>query len=146
MIFSKTFKLSILILFCVALISCDKNKDIDTKEKTTPNQATKQELLKERAIGRWGALIESEWTTAYSYQSPSYRKNYTRKEFINSFGTAVGWKSVSFKSINLINDKLAEVTLVLDISFDAGYELVDLPTNIVERWQYTDDNWWFIKK
>lgn len=127
--------------------SCDKKSDENTtQEKQTSTDEAKLERLKERALNRWNALIEQEWTTAYSYQTPSYRKNYTRKEFINSFGSAVEWRAVEVKSAKLINDKLAEVILVLNIGIEAGSASMVVPTNITEKWIYQENNWWRVSK
>lgn len=144
MIFSKFFKVLGLIMLSTILMSCDNKTDQkkDTKPETSKTIKADTEQLKIRALARWNALIESEWTTAYSYQTPSYRKNYTRKQYVNSFGTAIEWRKIEYGSIKKINDQLVDITLILNINFEG----MVLPTTISERWQFTDNNWWHIKK
>lgn len=119
------------------LISC-------SSENSTPK--TQMESVKERAVARWNALIEKDWTTAYSYESPNYRKNYSKGEFINSFGQAVTWVSIKHLSSHSINTTLADVKLELTFNYDMSGNLMKVPSNITERWQLIDNKWWHIKK
>lgn len=148
MISQTPFKVFGLLLISFFLLSCDKKPTEQKVTEAAVLQADQPDLekLKLRALARWNALIESEWTTAYSYQTPSYRKNYTKKDFINSFGSAVGWKKIEYGSLNKINDELVDITLVLNISIEAGSDSIVMPTNITERWQFSDNNWWHVNK
>jgi len=99
-----------------------------------------------RATERWQALIEQDWKKAYSYESPSYRKNYSSDDFRTSFGQAVAWKAIEHNSTKFINKKLADINLTLLFNYSAGNTVIDIPSNIKERWQLVDGTWWHIKK
>lgn len=122
---------SLLIILALGLTSCTK------KEPVKPGV---------RATERWQALIEKDWNKAYSYESPSYRKNYKVDDFRSSFGQAVSWKSINHDSTTLINKTLADVNLVLLFNYSGGNTVIDIPSNILERWQLVDGTWWHIKK
>ncbi len=110
------------------------------------NGCSKKEVIKPgiRATEKWQALIEQDWKKAYSYQSPSYRKNYTVKEFRLGFGQSVEWKGIEHNSTTLLNDKTAEVTLTLVVSFQTSSAVMDLPSRFKERWQLINGTWWHI--
>lgn len=109
------------------------------------NQKTEQ-TVKERALARWNVLIEKDWASAYAFESPNYRKNYSKKEFINSFGQAVTWVSIKHLSTHPINSTLSNIKLELTFNYDMGRELVTIPSRIEERWQLIDNKWWHVKK
>ncbi len=121
---------SILIFLVISLSSCSK------KDPIKPSV---------RATERWQAMIDHDWKKAYSYESPSYRKNYTVNDFRTSFGQAVTWKSIQHNTTKLINKNLADVNLTLFFNYSGGNVVMDIPSEIKERWQLVDDSWWHIK-
>ena len=127
-------------------MSCS-NEDTSQKTAQQGKKNQKIESVKERALARWNALIEKDWTAAYSYESPSYRKNYARRDFINSFGQAVTWVSIKHLATTPINKTLADVKLELLSTYDMSRgNLIKIPSNITERWQLIDNKWWHIRK
>jgi hypothetical protein len=128
------------------LISCGSKENNETAKQTTPTETPKTQSVEKRAVARWNALIEKDWTAAYAYESPNYRKNYTRHEFMNSFGQAVTWVGIKHLSTTPINPTLTDVKLELQFNYDMGGNLMKIPSNIDERWQRIDNEWWHIKK
>ncbi len=126
-------------------MSCS-NEDTSPKTAQQGKKNQKIESIKERALARWNALIEKDWTAAYSYESPSYRKNYARRDFINSFGQAVTWVSIKHLSTTPVNKILADVKLELVSIYNMEGNPVKVPSNTTERWQLIDNKWWHIKE
>ncbi|MCK5896398.1 MAG: hypothetical protein KAG20_06305 [Cocleimonas sp.] len=128
------------------LISCGGEKDSQTTTQTATTEITKTLSAGERAVSRWNALIEKNWATAYAYESPNYRKNYTQREFMNSFGQAVTWVAIKHLTTTPINPTLVDIQLELQFNYDMGGNLMKVPSNITERWQLINKEWWHIKK
>ncbi|MCK5855750.1 MAG: hypothetical protein KAG34_01225 [Cocleimonas sp.] len=134
-------KVTASILIISFLISSCNNEETNSKA-----EKAQIEPAKDRAVARWNALIDRDWATAYSYESPNYRKNYSKRDFIGSFGQAVTWVSIKHRSTTAITETLADVRLELLSTYDMGKDLVKIPSNTTERWKLIDDKWWHIKK
>lgn len=103
-----------------------------------------QAILKDRAFDRWQALIQKDWTAAYAYELPVYRKTHDENQFRARFGTKVQWNSIEVKDVRMIEEqKVAEVTLKLNyqLVMSDGQPVVS-DSVINERWFKSDDNWW----
>lgn len=143
-------KILTFVFISTLFLSCTKEDDNKLSQNTDKQSSSKKTAIalpKERALARWNALIKKEWTEAYSYETPSYRKNYTRLDFINSFGSAVTWVSIKHISSAEVNDKLIDMKLQLLFLYDmgGGGGEMKIPTMVEERWQLIDNNWWHIK-
>jgi hypothetical protein len=145
--FNAILKIITCLFIASFIISCsNENNNQTTTQQSTKSQKKKIETVKERALARWNALIEKDWTAAYSYESPNYRKNYSRRDFINSFGQAVTWIGIKHLSTTPISETLSDVNLELQFNYDMGGNLVRIPSNITERWQLVNNKWWHVKK
>ena len=100
-----------------------------------------------RAVERWNALIKKDWKTAYSFETPAFRKNYSFEQFKDRYGNMVTWKKIKFLRTEQINENLVKVTLDLTILFHppGGGEML-MPGAIKERWLFSEDQWWYIAK
>ena len=137
-------RIIISILISFFLLSCSSEDNNQQTQQATEKH--KIETAKERALARWNALIEKDWAKAYAFESPNYRKNYSKREFINSFGQAVTWVAIKHLSTHPINPTLTTIKLELTFNYDMGRELIKIPSRIEERWQLIDNKWWHVKK
>lgn len=147
MIKKNSSKFIFLLLISTLLISCskkDKEKETDrTQEKST--SSVNNSSASKRAEIRWNALINKDWGKAYSFATPSYRKNYNVDQYKGSFGGAITWKSVKIISEADINDKLKNVKVELTIVLSEGGNM-EIPSTFDERWMLKDGQWWHVKK
>lgn len=143
-----TIRIFTFVFICSSLFaSCTKETD-EKNHHENINTLKKSELSSpaSRALARWNALIEKEWTKAYSYETPSYRKTYSRNDFINSFGTAVTWVGIEHISSVKINENVIDLKLKLLFIYNMSGKDMKIPTMITERWQLIDSNWWHVKQ
>ena len=145
MIHKTILKILLFIFLSSLLASCS---DSDKKDKDT--QSNKAAITKatasERAEKRWNALINKDWKTAYSFETPSYRKTYTVEDYRGSFGSAVTWKSVNIISAKKIEKNITDVKLELTVFFagQGAAKGMNIPSIFTERWLYNEDNWWHV--
>lgn len=133
-------KILFLVLLSALLFSCTKKNDESNDSKTSAKSAASAST---RADERWNALINKEWEKAYSYETPSYRQNYTMDSYRGGFGGAVTWKTVKIISENSINEKLANVKVQLVFTLAEGGKM-EIPSMFDERWILTDGTWWHV--
>jgi predicted small secreted protein len=145
MIRKTTLKILLFVFFSALLASCS-----DSDKKGTNIQSNKAAITKatasERAEKRWNALINKDWKTAYSFETPAYRKTYTVEDYRGSFGSAVTWKSVNIISTEKTEKNITDVTLELTVFFtgQGSAKGMNIPSMFTERWLYNEDNWWHV--
>lgn len=102
--------------------------------------------LERRATARWDALIRKDFSTAYSYNSPAYRKLYSVDAFRRTFGDKVIWKKITVVGIDFQGEDAATVGIDLSVVYhdsQSGKPL-DMKTYIQEPWVRTDGEWWYL--
>lgn len=130
----------ILILLFTFITSCTKK---DAPEPAKESSKTTTVITAEKRAGtRWTALINGDWKSAYSFATPSYRKNYTVENFRNKFGGAVTWKTVRIISSTKISETIIDVQVELTYLFTDSGMTMELPSKFVERWTLVDNQWW----
>ncbi|WP_299880733.1 hypothetical protein [uncultured Cocleimonas sp.] len=138
----------LMLALTMSFISSCSKKEEDNKSNETSKQleiSTKESSLPgQRALERWNALINKDWEKAYSYQSPNYRKAYSKEDFRNSFGQAVKWEKIKLLSTTNASESIADVNLELTVFFYDGD--MKIPNSFTERWQKIDGIWWHFKK
>lgn len=106
-------------------------------------------LLKGRVEARWAALIAREFGDAYTYQTPSYRRVFSKRRFVSQFGDAVGWITADVVDIQLDAERGTAVVLV-DVHFKTilpGTDRIIRSTRRMrEIWVNEDDNWWHVSE
>ena len=137
------FRIITSLLISYFLVSCSSSSEDSNQktESTTKAQKVQIKTAKERALARWNALITKDWASAYAFESPNYRKNYNQHDFMNSFGQAVTWVGIKHLATESINDTLSDVKLELTFNYDMSGNLMKIPSNISERWQFIENNY-----
>ena len=107
--------------------------------------------LEPRVLSRWKAKKAYDFTQAYEYFSPAYRKLFSLKQYKKSVGTTVKWVSVKVNKIQVVGSR-AEVTLsinfLLHLPFGAGLDFGDkngvMSDTINEVWLWENGEWWIV--
>ena len=112
----------------------------------TPEEVAREPRLKERAEGRWGALIAGDYTKAYAFETPEYRKQKTAEDFGRQFGRMVSWHLARVKDVMYHRPGEAEVVINLDYSFPHpdGDGMLRTTGRLVEQWVFLEDEWWHV--
>lgn len=99
--------------------------------------------LKDRAEKRWGALVKRDFTTAYSYETPEYRKETSAKRFGAHFGAQARWHMATVSEVRYDRSDEATVSIALDFSFDLPTDETARTTSFIkEQWVRVDGTWW----
>ncbi len=145
MIRKTTLQILILVFFSSLLASCS-DTDKKSQDTTQNNKVAMTSTASERAEKRWNALINKDWKTAYSFETPGYRKTYTVEDYRGSFGSAVTWKSVNIISAQETEKNITDVKLELTVFFmgQGAAKGMNIPSMFTERWLYNEGNWWHV--
>jgi len=123
---------------------------VQTATEMAPAEAVSAQraALEQRVASRWAALIRRDFETAYSFTSPEYRRLFSLKDFMSSFGSKVGWQRVEVVDINIKGGDAAAVGVNLYfVYYDAQTKKpLDMKTYVQESWVLVDGQWWYVVK
>jgi len=104
-----------------------------------------EDKLKERVQARWDAAINGEFTKAYAYETPEFRKANKPEDYAFRLGRArVRWHVASLKELRYDRADEADAVVTLEYSFamPGGDTLARTSGDFPERWVYLDGDWW----
>lgn len=104
---------------------------------------TTEEIVKQRALERWQALIHGDFDKAYDYLSPGYRAVNPLNLYRGRFGHAVVWEQAGIKQI-ACTAKACEVTVSIHYRYPARNYQGE--STVEERWIGEDNHWWLLPK
>jgi hypothetical protein len=112
--------------------------------------SAKRSKLKERVSGRWAAMIKKDFSEAYEYFSPAYRKLFPLESYLRKTGPNVDWITAKILNISMNGDR-ADVKVHLDYRLnlppDAGMGDVGIiGHDLDEVWLWKDENWWYVQQ
>ena len=104
--------------------------------------------LEKRASAKWDALIHKDFSTAYSFTSPEYRKLYSLDAFKGGFGNKVDWRRVEVVNVDLKGDDAATVGINIYFVYHPSQaeRAIDMQTYVEEPWVLVDEQWWYQEK
>lgn len=146
----KIFFLLFVLILLVVVAGCSENdgKATDrTKNVADVTQSTKEQIVSQRALERWQAMIAMDWEKAYGYFSQGSRELKSLAVFTNHMQTApMLRKSVAVKKVQCeeeVCDVSIELTYIYMGSMDAmrGQETASI---LKEKWLFLDNNWWYV--
>jgi len=106
-------------------------------------RAAEERQLSERVRKRWEALVKRDFATAYTYETPEYRKENSVQRFGAQFGSLVRWHMATVKEVRYDREDEATVKIMLDYSFDLPTDETARTTSVIrEQWVRIDDSWW----
>ncbi len=80
-------------------------------EDTDQWKNSQRPVLKERAEGRWAALIKRDMDKVYAYNTPAYRDVVTLQQFQGKYGRAVNWTVAEAQDIRYDAPTVASVSV-----------------------------------
>ena len=106
---------------------------------TTSTPRSDEQVVGERALARWNAVIAGDLKSAYALVSPAGRTVVTEQGYKNSI------KPGFHKGAVLRGVKCPSAELCM-ASFEIEYEFMGRRTKtaLEERWIKQDSNWWFL--
>jgi hypothetical protein len=146
----KIFALFSMLILGVMLSGCSENDGKaakDDKNVADVTQPTKEQLVSQRALERWQALIAMDWEKAYEYFSQGSRELKSLAVFKNHMQSApMLRKGAAMKNVKCegdVCDVSIELTYIYMGSMDAmrGQETTSI---LKEKWLFLDDNWWYV--
>ena len=108
-----------------------------------------EELIEERAMARWDALLSGDIAAAYEYLSPGYRSSVSSLKYQRS----ILLRQVQWTGAKYIDSECAEKTCKVRIS--VGYRVVGAvpgvkvfegAKGIEESWVMADGLWYYVPK
>ena len=109
---------------------------------------TQRAVLTQRVAAKWDALIHKDFSTAYSFTSPGYRKLFSLDAFKSGFGNKVTWRRVEVVDIDFKDNDAAIVGINLHFVYHSPQveRVFDLQTYVQEPWVLVDGQWWYVVK
>jgi len=105
------------------------------------------EVIEERAMARWDALLSDDLAGAYEYLSPGYRSSVSSKRYQRSLLLKrLKWNDAKFIESDC-TETICKVTISLKYTvFGAvpGVRSFDGTQTIEETWLQTDGNWYLV--
>lgn len=104
-------------------------------------QRPAEEIVLERAQGRWNALLASNWAAAYRYATPAYRAVVSEQTYGNQFRGPVQWSSATAKSAKCEEKRCIVFVNVTFRLLAPGHLGQRGQTDIEETWVLEDGSW-----
>jgi len=106
-----------------------------------------EQVLEERAMARWNALLNDDLTGAYAYLSPGYRSSVS----VNNYQRGLLLKKVIWNDAEYIESECAKTTCKVKISLKytvfggvPGLKSFDGTQTVEESWLLVDGNWYLV--
>lgn len=98
-----------------------------------------EEVVGERAVARWNAIIAGDLKSAYELVSPAGRTVVTQEGYKSSFKPGFH-KAAQLRGVKCESPEVCVAT------FDIEYEYMGRRTTtpLSERWIKQDSNWWYL--
>ena len=105
------------------------------------------ELLEQRSMARWDAVINDKLETAYEYLSPGYRSSVS----LPQYQRAVLLSKAKRTAARYVESSCEETSCNVKISLDftvykavPGVDSMDVTQTIEESWVLVDGSWYYI--
>ncbi len=106
-----------------------------------------EQVVGERAVARWDALIKGDYAAAYQYLSPGFRSSVSAEQYEKSFI----YKKIKWTSAKLIESNCAEKTCKVRISLGytaygalPGVKTFSSKEPIDESWVLSHGSWYIL--
>ena len=106
-----------------------------------------EQVVEERAMARWSALLGDDLTGAYEYLSPGYRSSVS----VKNYQRALLLKKIKWNDAKFIESECEETTCKVKISLNytafgavPGLKSFNGIQSIEESWVLVDRNWYMV--
>lgn len=108
--------------------------------------APPEQVVKDRANGRWEVLIKRDMHKAYEFTAPSYRAVVSEDTYGKKIGSAVSWIGAQVVSVACEAAKCV-ATVRVEAKPLLGAKLGNtISLDVDETWLLEDGHWWFFPK
>lgn len=109
--------------------------------------ADPEEVVTERAMQRWIALIQQDFNRAYEFETPGFRETNPIGIYRGFYGNAVQWEKAKVVNVEFSSDRQsAKVSVTIDYKGPkSGGGVYQGQRPITESWLWTDGNWWYMR-
>jgi len=129
---------SLVIISCLAISACST---------VGGQQGSPEDLVRQRAQGRWSALIAGDWDKAYVLMAPSYRAVINLNRFRGQFGSGALWQKAEIGTISCETDNCTvQVKVTFRPAMARASSVPALETGFDETWVREDGQWWKFDK
>jgi hypothetical protein len=115
---------------------------------TTPVKESAEQSLAKRAETRWGALISSDWESAYGYFTPGYREVNDYETFrLGMVNRKVSWTGARSTGVQCESAEKCSVQMDIDYSLIGGMPGVPEMASTrsqAETWLKLAGEWYFL--
>tara|TARA_R110001592_G_scaffold215025_2_gene468287 strand:+ start:57012 stop:57461 length:450 start_codon:yes stop_codon:yes gene_type:complete len=129
-----------LIVSMALVAGCTDNKELSEAEVAA---------LELRVAERWQALAARDFEKAWEYTTPLYRASFPKHLYVKKFSYAVEWELTAVEVVNY-DARAAVASVVVRVmskptkqTSAASIAVGPIPSNLRERWIFTDGEWWF---
>ena len=110
----------------------------------TATPSTPEDLVRQRAEERWGALVKQDFQKAYDYMTPSYRAVVSSEQFKSQFGAAGQWTNAIVHAVTCEAescDVQMRITTKVNVP-QMAMRIPEVTTYMTEKWVREEGQWW----
>jgi hypothetical protein len=108
---------------------------------TVPPPKTAEQIVVERAQGRWDALVKGDLEAAYRYLSPGSRAVITPAAYKDTIRQGF-WQSAKVQKAVCATSDSCEAHVAIEYAVRGA----KVATPLTETWIKQDAEWWFVQK
>lgn len=118
-------------------------KTIDVSGLTEKQQAS----LVKRVTEKWRAMERRDFAATYEYTTPSYRKVFSRRMYLNRFAYDIRWELTGVEILNYDSEAAVASVAVRVMSGPAKQTTPasgfgNIANTVMEKWFFIDGEWW----
>lgn len=103
-----------------------------------------EEVVRQRSMDRWSALIEGKLETAYTYESPEYKELYSFSDFRKKIRGVGVWQKVDVEKTTCKEDSCEVTTRIyVRIKMGLGFDEVKTDGPATEHWIRDKSGQWY---
>ena len=104
-----------------------------------------EDVVKQRGIDRWAALIEGKMETAYTFETPEYRELYTFSDFRKKTPKGAGaWQKATVENVACDVEKCSvEMRIYVNMKFGLAFKTIETNGLIKENWVRSTNGQWY---
>ncbi len=105
-----------------------------------------EEIVQERALARWGHMVERDFEHAWDYYSPGFRNGTPREDFVKDMNRRpIRWKDAEFLDTECDGDrcKVRVNVTYRAIAAPHGQSRMEMTRPLEENWVRLHDEWWY---
>lgn len=105
-----------------------------------------EQALRDRVLARWDALLKRDYDAVYGFTTPSYRKVFTKQDYLGRFAEQVRRDKVEIHHVEFLNEARtkARVRVIIHFTTTIPGGLYQGTNGIWETWVVEAGQWWIV--